>query len=366
MFSPKSKQLYRTTSSPAAISSQKQALHTTILENEETQVKISQEKVNAIKSQKKAEPAFVSIIALGANTSSAVIKELQTITSTLNNAMKWTGELQEVISQAPNQKKVNVIITEHEIPATKSQELSQELEKTLIEYFCSSLANSKREAQKTMEDIAHQTSNLTPIMTHNVTETVRSANIALEAATITATKTAIWFHMAAKAESQGMITVEALASFPSTSQESKSSKEAAWNTAIRVIEAQTSSEIWHNLKDRTRKTITAWAKATDAIKRTTKTISKVAPQTERAFHAIDSIDKSIGNMKEKNLKDIVTFMKSITSTIASVQATIAGAIECMKECECRMERIKTCERRMERSYHCHENTIADIPKREVI
>jgi hypothetical protein len=359
MSSVKSTQVYQTTSNPSLHSEREQTLHTAILENKTTQAKVSLTQTDAIKSQTKAKAVFASTIARGAETSSVVRAELQAITSTLDKAMTWTRDLMKVISEAPYEAKVNATVIEREIPATELEKVKQRLIDDLVSHFMKGLQSAKKAAQDAVQDIARQTRVLSQTMMPNVIETIHSTNTALEEVTIAVTKTAAWFHMAAAAESQGMMIAESFASSSRASYKSRATQ-AALDIAKEVMESQSATEIWRNLEDETQKTKEAWTEAAEVIKRTAKTINQPVDQIAFAFHVIiTAIDKQILHAERAKFDTIVASMKSITSIVASAQTIITDIAAHINICAREMERAATATRKL-------QSLIADIPRGEVI
>jgi hypothetical protein len=329
MFSARSKQLYRTTSAPLLRSSDpEKALRTAILDNRTTQTKISLDRVNAIKSQEKARDAFKSTIARGAETSSAVRTKLQAITSTLNEAMTWTQKLMEAISKVSDKAKVNAM-TEEEA-ATRVVSLRAEL------------IEAKEAALNTTEGMKQQMMVLTEIVKQNITQTVRSANTALEEAATAVIKTFTWFRTAAKAESQGMMIAETLASSTSTIHGSRA-QAAALDTAKEIMEVQATTQIWNEMKDRAQKITQAWTKAANAIKSIIKAIREAAHRIEIVFKAtVNALDKEMFSARRGiELNVVETLVKIITRTVTSAQATIRDATAHINVCEQSIEHATT-------------------------
>jgi hypothetical protein len=357
MFSVKSKQVYRTTSNPSLHSEreQEQALRIAIFESKTTQARALQTQTDAIKSQTKAKAVFESTIAMGMKTSSAVRAELQAITSTLDKAMTWTGELIKIISTAPNKAKVHATMTEHEVSRT----MSQLFEEKLVNYFMENLQSAKEAATDTVKEIARQTSVLSQTMIPNVIETVHATNTALAEAAIAVTKTAAWFHMAAEAESQSTMIAESFASSSLANHEGRA-KKAALDIAKEVMKSQSTAEIWRNLKDQTQKTKETWTKAAEVIKRTAKAINQTVDQITFALHVIvAAIDKQILHAKRAKFDTIVTSMKSITRTLASAQTIITDTVAHINVCKRKLKHAATATTKL-------QSLIADIPREEVI
>jgi hypothetical protein len=335
MSSARSKQLYRTTSTPLlrgtpliGSSDPEEALRTAILDNRTTQTKISLDKLNAIKSQEKARDAFKSTIEIGTHTSAAVRQELQTVTLSLNEAMTWTQKLMEAISKVSNTAEVNAL-TENEANVR-------------VVRLRVDLTEAKKATEDTTEGMKQQMMVLTEIVRQNITKTVHLANTALEEATTAVIKTFTWFRTAAKAESQGMMIAETLASSTSAIHESRA-KAAALDTAKEIMEVQTATQIWNEVKDRAQKTTKAWTKAADAIKSTIKAIRKAANQIEIVFKAtMNALDKEMFNARRGiELNVVETLVKSITRTVTSAQATIRDATAHINVCEQSIEHATT-------------------------
>jgi hypothetical protein len=221
------------------------------------------------------------------------------------------------------------------------------------------LQSAKEAATNTVQDITRQTRALSQTMMPNVIETIYSTNTALKEAPIVVTKTAAWFRMAAEAESQGTMIAESLASSSFASHESRA-KKAACDTAKEVMKAQSTAEIWRNLKDQTQKTQEAWTRAAKVLQRTAEGINQAAKQIAFAFHVIvAAIDKQILHAKGAKFDTIVTSMKSITSTVVSARAIITDIAAHINICAHKMERAATAIREL-------QSLIADIPRGEVI